>query len=214
VNHLAYSEDYAAVLEACLALWEATGDLRWMTEARWAADEAIRLFLDPVTGGFFTTGSDAEALVTRPKDLFDNAVPAANSIFAGELQRLAALTGERSYESHAVAVIRLVRDLVARSPLGFGHLLGAVDLYTSGPVEVVVVGREREALVRQLRSRWRPNAVLALVDDVTDEAVAAVPLLEGRAAGDGPAVAYVCRNGTCKMPVTDPDGLEEQLALA
>ncbi len=214
VNHLAYSEDYATVLEACLALWEATGDLRWMTEARWAADEAIRLFLDPVTGGFYTTGSDAETLVTRPKDLFDNAVPAANSIFALELQRLAALTGERSYEAHAVGIIRLVRDLVARSPLGFGHLLGAIDLYTSGPVEVVVVGRERDALVRQLRSRWRPNAVLAIVEDVTSEAAAAVPLLEGRGADGGRATAYVCRNGTCKMPVTDPVDLEEQLALA
>ncbi|MDQ3915892.1 MAG: thioredoxin domain-containing protein [Actinomycetota bacterium] len=213
VNHLAYSEDYAAVVEACLALWEATGDLRWTTEARWAADEAIRLFLDPVGGGFFTTGSDAEALVTRPKDLFDNAVPAANSTFALELQRLAALTGERSYESHAVAIIRLVRDLVGRSPLGFGHLLGAVDLYTSGPVEVVIVGRGRDELLRQLRSRWRPNAVLAAVDEVTDEGVAAIPLLEGRTA-EGRATAYVCRNGTCKMPVTDPAGLEEQLALA
>jgi hypothetical protein len=214
VNHLAYSEDYAAVLEACLALWESTGELRWMTEARWAAEESIRLFLDPVTGGFFTTGSDAEALVTRPKDLFDNAVPAANSTFALELLRLAALTGERSYESHAVAIIRLVRDLVSRSPLGFGHLLGAIDLYTAGPVEVVVVGRDREHLVRQLRSRWRPNAVRAIVDDVSPEAVAAIPLLEGRAAGDGPATAYVCRNGTCKMPVTEPADLEEQLALA
>ncbi|MFN2588963.1 MAG: thioredoxin domain-containing protein [Actinomycetota bacterium] len=214
VNHLGYSEDYAAVLEACLALWEATGELRWLTEARWAADDAIRLFLDPVTGGFFTTGSDAQALVTRPKDLFDNAVPAANSMFALELQRLAALTGERSYESHAVTVVRLVRDLVGQSPLGFGHLLGAIDLYTSGPVEVVIVGRDRRALLQQLHSRWRPNAVLALVDDVSAGAAALVPLLEGRSATGGRATAYVCRNGTCKLPVTEPGDLEEQLALA
>ncbi len=77
-----------------------------------------------------------------------------------------------------------------------------------------MVGRDRDALVRQLRARWRPNAVRAIVDDVTDEAVAAIPLLEGRSAGDGPATAYVCRNGTCKMPVTEPGDLEEQLALA
>ena len=213
VAHLGYSEDYAAVLEACLALWEATGELRWVTEARWAADEAIRLFLDPVTGGFFTTGSDAEALVTRPKDLFDNAVPAANSILALELQRLAALTGDRSYESHALAIVRLVRDLVERSPLGFGHLLGAIDLYTSGTVEVVIVGREAGPLVSRLRSTWRPNAVYAIVPAVTPDAVAGVPLLEGRHEVDGRATAYVCRNGTCKLPVTEPDEMDEQLSL-
>ncbi|MDQ3983223.1 MAG: thioredoxin domain-containing protein, partial [Actinomycetota bacterium] len=214
VNVLGYCEDYAAVLEACLALWEATGDLRWMTEARWAADEAVRLFLDPVTGGFFTTGSDAETLVTRPKDLFDNAVPAANSMLALELQRLAALTGEGSYESHALGVVRLVRDLVERSPLGFGHLLGAIDLYTSGAVEVVVVGTDgREPLVEQLHARWRPNAVLAIVDEPASEAIEAIPLLEARHAIEGRATAYVCRNGTCKMPVTTPGELEDQLAL-
>ncbi|MDQ4124151.1 MAG: thioredoxin domain-containing protein [Actinomycetota bacterium] len=213
VAHLGYSEDYAAVLEGCLALWEATGELRWVTEARWAADEAIRLFLDPVTGGFFTTGSDAETLVTRPKDLFDNAVPAANSILALELQRLAALTGERSYESHALGVVRLVRNLVERSPLGFGHLLGAIDLYTSGTVEVVVVGRDSDTLVSRLRSTWRPNAVLAIVPEVSDDATAVVPLLEGRREVEGRSTAYVCRNGTCKLPVTTPDEMEEQLAL-
>jgi uncharacterized protein YyaL (SSP411 family) len=214
VNLLGYSEDYAAVLEACLALWEATGELRWLTEARGAADEAIRLFHDPVSGGFYTTGSDAETLVTRPKDLFDNAVPAASSILALELQRLAALTGERSYENHALGVIRLVRDLVERSPLGFGHLLGAIDLYTAGPVEIVVVGTDgRDPLLAQLHSRWRPNAVRAVVDRVDEDVVAAIPLLEGRGATGGRATAYVCRNGTCKMPVTEPAQLEEQLAL-
>ncbi|HYP24176.1 MAG TPA: thioredoxin domain-containing protein [Actinomycetota bacterium] len=213
VAHLGYSEDYAAVLEACLALWEATGELRWVTEARWAADDAVRLFLDPVSGGFYTTGSDAETLVTRPKDLFDNAVPAANSILAVELQRLAALTGERTYESHALAIVRLVRNLVERSPQGFGHLLGAIDLYTSGTVEVVVVGRDSDELVSRLRSTWRPNAVYAIVPEVTAESAAAVPLLEGRREVEGRATAYVCRNGTCKLPVTTPDEMEEQLAL-
>ncbi|MDQ3957158.1 MAG: thioredoxin domain-containing protein [Actinomycetota bacterium] len=218
VNHLGYCEDYAAVMEACLALYEATGNVRWMTEAKWAADEAIRLFLDADAGGFFTTGSDAETLVMRPKDLFDNAVPAANSLLALELQRLAALTGERSYEDHAVGIIRLVRDIAARSPLGFGHLLGAVDLYTSGAVEVVIVGErgapDTQALVERLLARWRPNTVRALVDEPVDEAARIVPLVQGRHRVDGRATAYVCRNGTCKMPVTEPDDLEEQLRIA
>ena len=218
VNVLGYSEDYGAILEACLALYEATGKLRWIEAARWSADEAVRLFLDPVTGGFFTTGSDAETLVTRPKDLFDNAVPAANSMLSLALLRLAALTGETSYETHALGVIRLVKDLVGRSPLGFGHLLAAIDLYTSGTVEVVVVGPRADPrttdLLERYRARWRPSSVLVAIEEPTEEMARAVPLAEARQAIDGKPAAYVCRNGTCKLPVTDPDSLEEQLRLA
>jgi uncharacterized protein YyaL (SSP411 family) len=213
VNHLGYSEDYAYVLEGCIALFEATGQARWLEEARWAADEVIRLFSDS-NGGFFTTGADAERLVTRPKDLQDNALPASNSVLSLELQKLAHLTGENEYESHALGAIRLVRDAIVRVPLGFGHWLGAVDFYTAPAAEVVIVGNkdsvDMQEMLRLVRERFRPNKVLvatspgsSLVDDL--------PLLKGRGEVNGAATAYVCRNGVCKLPVTTVDALRAQL---
>jgi uncharacterized protein len=212
VRHLAYAEDYAFLLEASLSLYEATFDLEWLERARWCADEAIRLFLDDSAGGFFTTGADAERLVTRAKDLIDNAIPSANSVLAVELQRLARFTGDVSYESHATGIMRLVRDAMVQSPLGFGHLLGAVDFYTSTPLEVVIVGdpaaSDTRALVAAVRSRFLPNKVVIVSDEVAPPPLS---LLEGRTKLGGRATAYVCRNHACDLPVTDPESLLAQL---
>ena len=211
VRHLGYAEDYAFVLEACLALYEATFDARWIERARWAADEAIRLFHDDRDGGFFTTGDDAERLVTRAKDLIDNAVPAANSVLALELQRLTLFTGDTRYESHAVEIMRLLQTALSRSALAFGHLLGAVDLYTSTALEIVLVGDpdgDARALLDVVRHRMIPNKILVVADEGDRPPL---PLLEGRGRVGGRAAAYVCRNFTCEAPVVEPAALAGQL---
>ena len=215
VRHLGVCEDYAFVLEACLSLYEATFDLKWLEEARWAADEAIRLFRDDQAGGFFTTGSDAEKLIVRPKDLFDNAVSSANSVLALELQRLALFTGNTDYETHALDAIRVVREAAERSPQGFSHALQAVELYLSNPAEIVILGRrdseDTNELVKSARDSLTPNRILIVGDDPSAEEVALVPLLRDRTPIDGKATAFVCYHGTCKLPVTTPADLREQL---
>ncbi|MDQ3753031.1 MAG: thioredoxin domain-containing protein [Actinomycetota bacterium] len=215
VKHLGYCEDYAFVLEACLALYEATFDTQWLVEARWAADEAIHLFLDRESGGFFTTGTDAPALVTRSKDFVDNAIPSANSVLALELQRLSIFTGDSSYEGHGLAIIRLMRDAAARSPLGVGHLLGAVDFYTAMPAEIVIVGDaagpDTAELLGAVRDRFIPNKVVIVGDGPTEGSTPEIPLLHGRSKRNGKATAYVCRRGTCKYPVDTPQELVAQL---
>jgi uncharacterized protein YyaL (SSP411 family) len=212
VRHLGYSEDYAFVLEACLALYETTHDRHWLDEARWCADESIKLFLDEIKGCFFTTGTDAEELVTRSKDLIDNAVPAANSVFALELQRLALITSDDTYEHLALGVIRVVRDAMARSPGAFGHLLSAVDLYLGDPLEIVIVGgttaADTGALLEVVRATFLPHRVLLVSPSGTEDQ----PLLRDRPAAGGRATAYVCRRGICKTPVTEPSDLAAELA--
>src|SRR5260370_35759894 len=96
-NHLAYAEDYAALLEALVTLAE-VDDVSWLADARWVADELLRLFHDDEGGGFFTTGVDAESLIVRPKEYQDHAPPAENPPASSGLLRLAALTAVRRHE--------------------------------------------------------------------------------------------------------------------
>jgi uncharacterized protein len=194
----AYLEDHAFLLEALLVLYEATFDPRWFVEARAVADTILARFADPDNGGFFSTSDDHEALLTRRKDLEDTPIPSGASSAAFGLLRLAALTGEHAYEQAAVSQLRLVHELAPRHPLAFGHLLAAIDFYTSPTREVALVGPDRGPLERVVRGAFRPHIVLAGgAEDV-------VPLLDGRAPVDGRATAYVCEHFACRAPVSEP----------
>jgi uncharacterized protein len=122
----AYLEDYAFLLEALIALFEATCEERWLAEATSVADAMIERFADLERGGFFSTSSLGEALIARRKDLDDSPIPSGNSSAAMGLLRLAQLTGESEYERHASSVLRLLHELAPRHPSAFGHLLQAL----------------------------------------------------------------------------------------
>ncbi|MGH9226274.1 MAG: thioredoxin domain-containing protein [Acidimicrobiales bacterium] len=200
-QHLAYAADHAALVDAFTRLAEATGEARWIAEARAVADAMLDLFWDDEAGGLFTAGRDGERLITRAKDVLDNVVPSANGSAAVALVRLAALTGEERYRERAEAILRLVADPLARHPTAFAHLLAAVDLIHAPVVEVAVVG-DRPDLVKAVQARYLPNAVLAWGEPYES------PLFENR--DDG--MAYVCRNYGCQLPTGDVDELVAQLA--
>jgi uncharacterized protein YyaL (SSP411 family) len=211
----AYLDDHALMAAACLDLYETTFDVRWFEEARSLAADMIRLFGDTDGGGFFDTGSDAERLVIRPKELFDNAVPAGSSVAAEVLQRLSLFTGDATYESAAVSALRGVRDLLTRAPTGFGRALGAVDLYVSAAKEVAISGaledKDTRALIAEVWRRYLPNVVLAALSPGDDRAAKSIPLLEGREPVEGAAAAYVCERFVCQRPVTEPEQLSAAL---
>jgi uncharacterized protein YyaL (SSP411 family) len=200
-RHLAYATDHGALVDAFTRLAEATGEARWVAEARQVADALLALFWDDEHGGVFTTGHDAEALIARPKDLMDNATPGANGLAAVGLLRLAALTGDDRYREGGEAVVRLLGAMAVQHPTAFGHVLSAVDLVARGTTEIVVAG-DRPDLLAAARARFLPNAVLAWGERWES------PLWEGREDGR----AYVCRHYTCQLPATDVATLEAQLA--
>jgi uncharacterized protein len=122
----AYLEDHAFLLEALIALFEATCQERWFLQATALADELIARFADSERGGFFSTACDGEGLIARRKDLEDSPIPAGASSAALGLLRLSQLTGAREYEQHAVSVMRLLHEIAPRHPAAFGHLLQAM----------------------------------------------------------------------------------------
>jgi hypothetical protein len=211
-----FADDYAVMASACLTLYETTFEVRWFEEAVALADELIRLFRDDERGGFFQTGSDAEALVLRPKELYDNATPSGNSVAADVLLRLALFTGDAAYEDAGVSALRLIRDAMAGAPTGFGQALCALDVYVGPSNEVAIIGDpvapDTQALAAVVTNEaYRPNIVLAVAAADGEDAARTVPLLRDRVARDGRATAYVCERFTCKLPVTDPASLREQL---
>jgi uncharacterized protein YyaL (SSP411 family) len=214
-NLLAYAEDYAALLEGLVTLAE-VDDVIWLAEARTIADEMIRLFHDEERGGFFTTGTDAEALIVRPKDVQDNATPSENSLAANGLLRLATLTGESRYEELATAWVRGMAPLLGEHPTAFAHLLGALERVVIPPLEVAVIGSlddaDAHALWHEVTHRVLPGAVTLRA--APGEGANESPLLADRPLVDGNPTAYVCQHYACQLPVTNPGALRAQLDAA
>jgi uncharacterized protein YyaL (SSP411 family) len=210
-----FADDHAAMADACLALYETTFELTWFERASELTDELIRAFHDDARGGFFQTRADGEALVVRPKELYDNALPSANSLPADVLLRLAHLTGESRYEEIAERSLRLVADGMTQAPTGFGHALCALDLLLEPVREIAIVGDPGEeptrALAREVTARFLPNHVLAVARQDDERSRSAVALLEARTQLDGSPTAYVCERFACKLPVSDPEALARQL---
>ena len=193
------------LLEALVALYEATFEARWFQAALETADAIFDRFSDPEHGGFFQTSSDHERLVARRKELEDGPIPSGASSAAFGLLRLAALTGEARYEAHSTPRVGLLPWLARRYPRVFGHFLQALDFERQSVREVALVGPDLAPLARVVRGRFRPHLVLA-----GDEG-GGVPLLEGRTPVDGRSAAYVCEGFACKQPVCEPDELEALL---
>jgi uncharacterized protein YyaL (SSP411 family) len=205
-----FCDDYAALAVGLFALYTATADPFWYSEAAEITRGMIDLFWDADNGGFHSTGSDAEELITRPRSLFDNPTPSDNSLAAEAMQHLAAYTGELELRDMIDRTLRTVGDSIEKYPLGAGHALAVLAVEQNPPIEVALVGNPdaRAALAAVLDRKFRPEVFRALGDGIHD---GGVPLLANRPTTTGEATAYVCRGFVCDAPITTPAALAEAL---
>jgi uncharacterized protein len=215
-----YLEDYSYLIEGLLELYQTTFDPRWFLAAQELAETMIAHFQAP-DGSFFDTSDDHESLITRPRDLQDNATPSGNAMAVTALLKLASFTNDLRTVDIAHRALAQIQPMVAQYPLGFGQWLQALAYALSKPREIAIVGdpnsADTQALLRVVRSGYRPFQVVALgapdggnaADGV--RGIAAVPLLHDRGLVQGQAAAYLCRGFACQAPVTDAERLRALL---
>ena len=206
-RHLAVAEDYAALLEALVTMAE-VDDVAWLGEARTCAADLFRLFHVEQTGGFFTTGTDAESLIVRPQDFFDNATPAENSLAADGLLRLAALPGDSELEAAPRRLLDQLADLAGRHSSSFAFLLGAYERAVTAPIEIALVGRDPD-LAREVFGRLIPASVAVQAEPGVGAEL--TPLLADRGLVDGRPAANVCEHVACRLPVTTAAALRAEI---
>ncbi|HEX2719018.1 MAG TPA: hypothetical protein VHM67_15220, partial [Gemmatimonadaceae bacterium] len=209
-----YLEDHAAVALGALALYELTFDRLWLDRARMLADSIVEWFWSEETGTFFDTARDHEQLVTRPRDVTDNAVPSGTSLTADLLLRLAEVYQDEELARRGVWIVETLAEPMAQHPQAFGNLLGAADLAVHGALELALSGDPGDARFRALAaeaaSRYLPALVMA--GGVPDSAATRdVGLLADRPLQSGVPTAYLCRRYVCEAPATDPAALGTQL---
>lgn len=206
-----YLEDYTHLIEGLLALYRVTFEPLWFRAAHELAEAIFAHFEAPQ--GFYDTSDDHEALLTRPRELQDNAVPSGNAMATLTLIQIAELVTEPRYNDHAQSSLEQVHPLLAQYPLAFGQWLIALELALSNRLSIAIVGApdspDMRALLQVCQLRYHPEWVIAA--GLPDSPDHAVPLLRGKRAIDGRATAYICKGSTCYSPVTTPDALKDLL---
>ena len=204
-----YLEDYGYLIEGLLELYQTTFDPHWFVAAQELAETMLEHFAGS-EGTLYDTSDDHETLITRPRDLQDNATPSGNAMAATTLLKLAGLTNELRTVDIAHQALAQMQGMMRQYPLGFGQWLQALAYALSKPREIAIVGdpdsADTQALLNVVRDGYRPFQVVALGAQATHEP--AVPLLRDRGLVDEQAAAYVCRDFACKAPVSTVQALE------
>ncbi|MDG3005282.1 thioredoxin domain-containing protein [Paludisphaera mucosa] len=214
-----YLDDYACLIDGLTRLFEATGGPRWLASAVELADVMVAEFRDAGHGGFYYTGASHETLLTRQKDLFDDATPSGNGMAATALVRLAALTGREDLATIGRQAVEAAAKILEGAPSAGGQTLIALDFLLAPPRELAIVAgsdrREFAAALDAAFARFLPHAVVAPAPAEDREALAKlVPLLEARPAVDDHVTLYDCENFTCRAPVAGTSGVLAALAGA
>ena len=203
------ASDFANMIRAALALYEATGRrdrldqaLRWQTafDAHYA---------NPGNGGYYLTADDAEGLVVRPASTSDDATPNPNAMAAQNLIRLAALTGDHQWREKADRLLEGVLGGAGENVLSHAALLNAIDLRLNA-AEIVLTGPDHARFAQAaLRLPYLNRVVLRAPE------ASALPHNHPAQAkiASGPAsAAFICVGETCSLPVADPDKIADAVA--
>jgi uncharacterized protein YyaL (SSP411 family) len=205
-------EDHAMLATGLAALYQLTGEQRWLENTTVLIDLALRHFADlDRPGHWFDTADDAEALMVRPADPMDGATPSGASSIAEALVSAAHLVdADRAphYAEAAAQTLLAHTPLLARAPRSGGHWLAVAEAAVRGPLQIAVATGDPDSALLAAARRMAPGGTI-----VVGGTVDSMPLLEGRDRIGGADAAYVCRGRVCDLPVTGEAELAEALGV-
>lgn len=212
--YLGYVDDYAFLVWGLIELYEASFDHSLLQQAVELNRDMLRLFWDEEKGGLFFYGEDGERLFTRPKEIYDGAMPSGNSAAALNLHKLARYTYDAALSQKAEEQLKAFAGSLEKYPSGHALFLIAIDFAFGAPSEIVIAGdpakEETQAMIREVHGAFLPNALTILHPAGgagAEEVGRLIPLVQDKRPLGGRATAYVCENYACQSPVSDLEEL-------
>ena len=202
----AYLEDYAWMIQAYTTLYQATFDEQWLHKAEALTKYVLDNFFDPSEGMFFYTDQNAERLIARKKKIFDNVIPASNSVMATNLHILGILLDNQKFTTTSAQMLAQIEKLLTQN-INYLTNWGILFTYKTTPTaEIIIVGDKYLEYRNTLAKRYIPNKVL-----MGSKAESQLSLIKEKSALGGKTTVYVCYNKTCKLPVNSVEAALKQL---
>ncbi|MBU0496383.1 MAG: glycoside hydrolase family 9 protein, partial [Candidatus Thermoplasmatota archaeon] len=202
-----YADDYAFLIWALLELYQATFKPVYLQQSLKLTSYLMNHFWDTTHGGLYFTSDTHEQLITRTKELYDGAIPSANSITLHNLIQLARITGNSAFENKAHQIITAFSDQITTTPQGYTQFMLGLEYMFGSAYELVIVGKHADkntqTILQTIQSFYLPNKVLILKDPtIREEIENLAPFTQPFIQIQNKPTLYVCKNHHCELPTT------------
>lgn len=206
-SKVSFLEDYAAVIDGYIGLYQATFEEAWLDEALKLTAYTVENFYDVADEFFYFTDKNSEDLIARKKEIFDNVIPASNSLMAHNLFFLGTIFDHEDYLKLADWMLSKMKRALLTDVQWATNWAALYAIRAQPTAEIAIVGKEVEVFRKALESRFMPNKIVVGTESTSD-----LPLLQERKAKDDATTVYVCFNKTCQLPVYTVEDVWKQLA--
>jgi uncharacterized protein YyaL (SSP411 family) len=213
-DHDGQLDDYAFYAYGLLELYEASFDIKYLNIAAEISEKMLELFFDEDQGGFYMYAHDRDKLISRPKEVYDGAIPSGNSVAAYVISRLYHLTGKIKWQNVLERQVSYLTQEVEKSPANFCFSLLAFQSILYPSTEIVCVSAEGSILeeIQILQRSRKPDVSMILKTPQNEAALSeAAPFTADYPVPPEGKYYYVCRNGACMKPVEGMDELRKVL---
>lgn len=200
----AFLDDYAFLIQTLIQLQEITSNTEYLEHAKTITEYVIENFKDGSTDFFFYTNKSQHDVVIRKKEVYDGAQPSGNAVMADNLYRLGIYFDKPAFREKAVAMINSLGNAIIRYPTSFGVWACLLLELTNGTNEIAILSNEPQAALSQILKKYIPHKIMMSSASSSND----YPLLSGKESA-GKTTLYLCRNYSCKKPVSTVDALME-----
>jgi uncharacterized protein YyaL (SSP411 family) len=212
-----FSDDYAFLIFGLIELYQVTFNSKYLKVSLELNEYLLKHFWDKTNGGLFFTSDKGEKLIARTKEVYDGAIPSANSISMYNLVRLARITGNTDLEEKAKQIGIVFYNEINPIPSGYTQMMVGLDFLIGPSYEIVVVGNkgssDTKKIINEINSIFLPNKVVILKDpdakELPIEDIA--PFVKDYLKFKNQTTIYVCKNMQCQLPTNSIEKMKELL---
>jgi len=202
------ASDYAAMIRAALALFEATGEHSYLERALTWQRALDAHYADLDTDGYYLSADDTDDLLLRPHSTVDDATPNPNAVAAQNLVRLAVLAGDNAWRAKADRLIENILSAAERNLFGHVALLNALDLRLRA-AEIVCTGPNAESFAHAaLKLPYLDRIVLRAS---TAASLPAMHPVQEKLRDAPSSAVFICVGATCSLPVSEASQISSRV---